>query len=128
MSTVQPEDPGQPGGANNRVENQWGMFCHLAALAGLIVPIAGNIVGPLVIWLMKKDEFPFVNSEGKESLNFQISISIYYLASALLWLVCVGYVASIAVYVFALVEIIMAAIKTNEGKSYKYPLTIRFIK
>lgn len=75
---LEPVSSGDNGSAgNNRLENQWGMYCHLAALAGVIFVAVGNILGPLIIWLMKKDEFPFVNSEGKESLNFQISITIY---------------------------------------------------
>lgn len=123
---VNPNDDGSSG--RSRLENQWGMFCHLAGLAGAIIPTFGNIIGPLIIWLMKKDEYPFVNSEGKESLNFQISITIYYLVSALFWLVCVGYIVTIAIYAFVIVEIILACIKTNEGIPYKYPLTIRFLK
>ncbi|MCA9296838.1 MAG: DUF4870 domain-containing protein, partial [Phycisphaerales bacterium] len=58
-------------------EHVWGMMCHLLALAGLIVPIAGAILGPLIVWLMKKDEMPYVDDQGRESLNFQISWLIW---------------------------------------------------
>ena len=59
----------------NKDERMWGMFCHLAALAGFIIPF-GNIIGPLIVWQIKKEEFPFVEDQGKESLKFQISIFI----------------------------------------------------
>ena len=62
----------------------WAGFCHLAALAGYVVPMVGNIVGPLVVWLMKKEEYPLVDDQGKESINFQISILIYVAVSAVL--------------------------------------------
>ena len=107
-------------------ENDWGMFCHLAALAGFVVPF-GNIIGPLVIWLIKKDESEFVNDQGKESLNFQISITIYAIVSALLMLVVIGIFLLVAVGILSMVFIILAAIKANNGEKYRYPLTIRFI-
>jgi len=72
-------------------ERNWGMFCHLAALAGFIIPL-GNVIGPLVIWLMKKDESQFVDDQGKESVNFQISFIIYALVAALLVIVVIGIV------------------------------------
>ncbi len=107
-------------------ENNWGMFCHLAALAGFVVPF-GNIIGPLVIWLIKKDESEFVNDQGKESLNFQISITIYAIVAALLMLVIIGIFLLVAVGILSMVFIILAAIKANNGEKYRYPLTIRFI-
>src|SRR5688572_10608492 len=55
-------------------DRTWGMLAHLAALAGFIVPVVGNIVGPLIVWLTKKEQQPFVDDQGKESLNFQITM------------------------------------------------------
>jgi len=67
------------------------MLCHLTALLGIIGIPFGNIVGPLIIWLLKKNVYPFVNEQGKESLNFQISMTIYALAAALLILIKIGF-------------------------------------
>jgi uncharacterized Tic20 family protein len=128
-----PQDPGvsgtaaPPPGVVKRDENMWAMFCHLAALIGFIIPL-GNILGPLVIWLMKKDEFPLVNDQGREALNFQISMTIYYLVAALLVLILIGIVLLICLGLFSLIMTIVAMIKANEGVAYRYPLTIRFIK
>ena len=109
-------------------ERMWGMFCHLAALAAFVGIPLGNVIGPLVVWLIKKDEFPFVNEQGKESLNFQISMSIYALVCFPLMFVLIGIPLLIAVVIADLVLVIMAALKANEGIAYRYPLTIRLIK
>jgi hypothetical protein len=108
-------------------ERNWGMFCHLAALAGFIIPL-GNIIGPLVIWLMKKDESQFVDDQGKESVNFQISFIIYAFVAALLVIVVIGIVLLIALGVGMLVLVIVAGIKASNGEKYRYPMSIRFIK
>ena len=106
----------------------WGMFCHLAALAGVIgIPLA-NIIGPLIIWLIKKESSPFIDDQGKESLNFQISMTIYMFVAALLLIVVIGIVLLPALAVVDVIFVIIAAIKTNNGESYHYPITIRFIK
>jgi uncharacterized Tic20 family protein len=103
------------------------MLCHLLALAGFVVPF-GNIIGPLIIWLMKKDEFAFVDDQGKQSLNFQISMMIYAIISAVLMLVIIGIFMLIAVGITNLVLVIIASMKANEGQAYRYPLAIQFIK
>jgi uncharacterized protein len=105
----------------------FGMLCHLIAFAGLVVPF-GNVIGPLVIWLLKKEQFDFVDDQGKESLNFQISLVIYAIASALLIVVVVGIFLLIALGIFAIVMVIIATIRANEGQRFRYPLTIRFLK
>lgn len=111
----------------NYEEKKWGMFCHLAALAGYIIPF-GNIIGPLVIWLLKKDEYPFVDDQGKESLNFQISIMLYIIIGVVSIILVIGIVILIAVGIFSLIMIIIATVKANEGVAFRYPLCIRFIK
>lgn len=109
-------------------EFMWGMLCHLSAFAFFILPAFGNIIAPLVIWLIKKQEMPFVDDQGKESLNFQISIWIYMIASAILILIVVGMVLLPAVFIFWFIETIIASVKASNGEAYRYPLTIRFIK
>lgn len=108
----------------------WAMFCHLAGLAGFVLPvILSGIIAPLVVWQIKKEEHPFIDYSGKEAVNFQISIGIYALISALLIPVfCIGFVLLPAVAIFDLVFLLIAAVKANNGERYLYPLTIRFIK
>lgn len=108
-------------------ERMWGMLCHLSTFAGYLVPF-GNILGPLVIWLIKKDEYAFVDDQGKEALNFQISITIYGLVSGILILALIGIPLLIAVVIFSVVMTVIAAMKANGGEYYRYPLTIRFVK
>jgi len=112
----------------NKDARMWSMFCHLAGLAGLIVPVVGCIVGPLIIWQIKKEDFPFVDEQGKEAVNFQISMLIYGIVAGLLCFACVGFVLAPAVAIFDIVFLLIAAIKTNNGLHYRYPLCIRFIK
>jgi hypothetical protein len=107
-------------------ERMWAMLCHLSGFAGYIVPF-GNIIGPLVIWLIKKDQYAFVDDQGKEALNFQISIMIWAAVAIALCFVIIGIPLLIAVIIFSVVMTIIAAIKANEGEYYRYPLTIRLI-
>ncbi|MDD5644576.1 MAG: DUF4870 domain-containing protein [bacterium] len=108
--------------------NNWAMFCHLSALSCYIGIPFGNIIGPLVIWLIKKDEMPFVSEQGKEALNFQISMTIYAIISAFLMFVIVGFFLLFAIVIINLIFVILAAVKVSKGESYKYPLAIRFLK
>jgi uncharacterized Tic20 family protein len=114
----------------NKDARMWAMFCHLVGLAALlpIVPFFGGAIGVLIIWQIKKNDFPFVDEQGKEALNFQISILIYAIVAGLLIFACVGAFLLPAVMIFDIVFLIIAAIKTNDGFHYRYPLCIRFIK
>jgi uncharacterized Tic20 family protein len=114
--------------ALSKEARQWAMFCHLAALVAYIGIPFGHIIGPLVIWLIKKDSFEYVKSQGREALNFQISMSIYGLIGALTICIGIGVFVLIGIGIVDLVFIIIAAIAANEGKDYKYPLSIRLVK
>ncbi len=109
-------------------DRMWGMLCHLTAFSGYIGVPFGNIIGPLVVWLVKKEEMAFVDYHGKESLNFQISMLIYLLISGVSIFAIVGIVLFPAVLIAGIVLTIIAAIKANGGEYYEYPLTIRFFK
>ena len=111
----------------DKEERTWGMFCHLIVFAGFIIPFA-SIIGPLVIWIIKKDDMPFVEDQGKESLNFQITMMLATIVSALLMFVLIGFLLIFVVLIFQFILIIIASIKANEGVYYRYPLSIRFIK
>jgi uncharacterized protein len=114
--------------AISRDERTWAMLAHLSPLVGYAGIPFGNIIAPLIIWLVKKDQSWFVDDQAKESLNFQISMLIYFVISVILMFVLIGIVMVIIVYVFGIVMIIVAAIKANDGVQYRYPITIRFIK
>jgi uncharacterized protein len=104
-----------------------GMLAHLSALAGFVIPF-GNIIGPLVIWLIKKDSSPFVDDQGKESLNFQITIMILFIVSVILMLAFIGFLLVPLVGLLSLIFIIVATIKANGGERYRYPFALRLIK
>ena len=106
----------------------WGMACHLAALSGYVGIPFGHIVGPLVIWLIKKDEYPYVDEQGKKALNFQISWTIWAIFCAILILIFIGFILLFALVIAGFVLTIIAAIKANNGEPFEYPLTIKFIK
>ena len=112
----------------NKDARIWAMICHLAGLAGIILPASGNIVAPLIIWQIKKDNNPFIDEQGKEAVNFQISMSIYLIASIILSVICIGVPLIIATIIVFFVFMLIAAVKANNGYHYRYPLTIRFIK
>jgi uncharacterized protein len=103
-------------------------LCHFLALAGLVGIPFGNIVAPLILWIIKKDQVPSVNEHGKESINFQISMTIYSILAGLSILVVVGIVLLPVVIVVNLVFVIIAGVKASNGEFYRYPLSIRFIK
>ena len=105
----------------------FGMLCHIGALAGYIIPF-GNIVGPLVFWLLKKDQHPFVDQEGKESLNFQITVTLAYIVFGALSIFLIGIPFLIAAGVAALIFEIIAGVRANSGIAYRYPFTLRLLK
>ncbi|MFQ5605955.1 MAG: DUF4870 domain-containing protein [bacterium] len=111
----------------NKEARTWAMFCHLSALSCWIGVPFGNIVGPLIIWLIKKDEMPFVDEQGKESLNFQISMTIYVIGAVILSIMLIGIPLLIGLGIAHIVLVIVAAVKISDGDDYKYPFTIRFI-
>jgi uncharacterized Tic20 family protein len=117
-------------GALTREEKNYAMLAHLLALAVFILPSCGNIIGPLIIWLIKKDESAFVDKNGKESLNFQISVTIYMIAAVILTVLSLGilFLLPVAVSIVWLVYVVIATVKVSNGEDYSYPLTIRFIK
>lgn len=117
--------------ANSQIPKQertWAMFAHLTAFLGYTcIPLA-NIIAPLIIWQIKKDDMPFASEQGKECLNFQISMLIYAIISGILTLILIGFAFLVILYVMNIILTIIAAIKANEGIAYRYPATMRFIK
>lgn len=113
--------------AISKDERLWGMLAHVLALSGYVGVPLGNLLAPLVIWLVKKDQSQFVADQAKESLNFQISLTIYAIVSGLSILVLIGIVLLPLVLLAGAILTIVAAVKANNGEFYRYPLTIRLI-
>jgi uncharacterized Tic20 family protein len=139
---------------------QWGMWCHLSALAGVLVmflipiPFLGILI-PFIVWQNGRRKHPFIDEQGKESLNFQISMAIYAVvililgvfllfqlcgmtsnygssssnAANVLGVVLVGMVGFVILMaIFQIIAVIVASVKANKGQSFRYPFTLRFLK
>ncbi len=138
MNEYNPAPASMDGGISAE-ERQWAMFAHLSALLGAVVTAgwAGSIgcfIGPLVIWLMKKDTMPFVDDQGKEALNFNITVAIAFFVLFLMTLFTLGIGIILTGPLFVIVGIawlvltVIAGIKANQGERYRYPLTLRLVK
>jgi len=125
ISTPKPANI-QSGPRLSREARNWGMYTHLAAFAGFIIPF-GNIIAPLIIWLTKREDYPFVDRQGKEALNFQISMTIYFFVAILLAFIIIGFILIPILVIVWIVCVIVASLKAQEGESYRYPFTIRFL-
>jgi len=112
---------------DQKQERLWATLCHLGGFGGFIFGI-GSIVVPLILWLIKKDESAFVDDQGKEALNFQISMAIFALAAGLLIVLGIGIVLVIAVALVDIAFMIIASIKANNGEKYRYPINLRLVK
>jgi hypothetical protein len=111
---------------------QWAMFAHLSALIGLVVGF--NFLGPLIIYLVKRDQDPFLRDQAAEALNFNLSAFIYLVTLSvvtfILIFVLVGLLLLpvIAAAVIAWVAmVVIGGLAANRGEAYRYPLTIRFV-
>ena len=91
------------------------------------MPAFGHILGPLVVWLIKRGDSSEIDAHGKEALNFQISMLIYNLVAGVLCLVLIGFVLLGVLYLLNIIFVIIAALKAGEGEMYRYPLTIRLV-
>lgn len=125
--------PPSPGGDVSAEQRQMALFSHLSSLAGLIIPL-GNILGPLVLWLVKKDTMPFVEDQAKEALNFNITLGIIGVVLTIITVVTFFVAALITVPIGIVLGIawlvltIIAGLKANEGQYYRYPFALRLIK
>jgi len=108
-------------------ERNWAVACHLSAFAGYFIPF-GHLLGPFAVWWFKRQQFPFVDDQGREILNFQLSVTLYLAIAGLLTFIVIGIPLLVLVSLFDFVMIILAAIKARNGERYRYPLNIRFFK
>lgn len=109
-------------------EQTWGMIAHLSAFLTFVLPSFGQIVGPLLVWLYKRDESAFVAEHAKEALNFQITCTIAAVVFGFLSIVLIGIPLLIALGIGWLVLTIVAATRANNGARYRYPFSVRFVK
>lgn len=134
-------------------EKTWGTFVHLSAFLAFFIPFLGSILGPLIIWLIQKNSMPFVNNQGRQALNFNISITLYLFVAAIFaklsplivilnninhedyaYLISQGFIYLfifgliwLTLFFFWLINVIRAAISANKGILFKYPLSIPFL-
>lgn len=108
-------------------ERDWAMFCHLSSFAGFFFPF-GGIIGPLICWVSRKDESAWVNTNGKASLNFQISMLLYVVLAIPLCFILVGIPILLFLWVLKIVCVIIASIRAAKGEYFKYPISIPFIQ
>ncbi len=120
------QTPAVPTGLSAEAK-QWAMLAHLATFAAFFIPF-GSIIGPLLVWQLKKDLGPFVEHNGKEALNFQITVAIAGVVCIILCLILVGFLLLPILSLYWIIFSIIAGVKANDGEAYRYPFTIRFIK
>lgn len=123
-----PAESAAPTSAPTENERTWGMLAHLSALVGLVMPLVGNIIGPLAVWLTRRETSAFIAGHAREALNFNITVVLAAIACLLLMLVFVGFLLGTALFVAWLVMTLIAAIKASEGAPYRYPISLRFVK
>ena len=111
----------------SETERNWAMLCHLSAFAGFFFPF-GGIIGPFICWLSKKDESVWVYVNGRNSLNFQLSILLYIVLTIPLCFIIIGFPIIGMLVILKVICIIIASVKASKGESFKYPLVIPFIQ
>ncbi len=109
-------------------DRKWAMLCHLSALAIYLAIPFGHLAGPLLIWLLKRDSSAYVDEQGKEALNFQISLTCYAIPCILLCFIFIGIVLLAGLMLFQITFTIKAGVKALDGEPIRYPLTVRFLK
>jgi uncharacterized protein len=122
-----PAESAAPRPAPTESERTWGMLAHLSAFIGLVIPLLGSVLGPLAVWIARRDTSAFVAAHAREALNFNITVLLAAIACMLLMLVFVGFLLGTALFVAWLVMTLIAAIKASEGESYRYPISLRFV-
>ncbi len=105
-----------------------GMVCHLSALVGLLGLPLLNMIGPLAVWLWRKDQYAFVDDQGKEALNFQISVTLYSIVAGILTLILIGWVLLGLIWIANIILVVIAASRANQGEAYRYPFNLRLIR
>lgn len=127
MSEQLPDAPPAPP-VPSAEARKWAMLCHYAAFAWFLAPMVGNVVGPLVVWQLKRESDPYVDEQGREALNFQLTLSLALMVCGVLAWLLIGFPLMLLVSVIGLVLTVIGGIKANEGRPWRYPFCIRFLK
>ncbi|MHC5002999.1 MAG: DUF4870 domain-containing protein [Planctomycetota bacterium] len=117
-----------PVGVDQKDVRLWAMACHFAAFSGLLGNGIGFLIGPLILWLVKREDHPFIDDHGKEAVNFQITMMIAIIVSAMLLFVVIGIFILPLLGIFNVVCVTIAGVKAANGEWFRYPCTIRFLK
>jgi uncharacterized protein len=110
-----------------REARNWAMICHLSGFALYLLPPFGQVVAPLLIWLLKREASAYIDEQGREAVNFQISITLYMILAFFLIIFLIGVPLVLMVLLIHAILMVIAAIRASEGAAYRYPFTIRFI-
>ncbi|MFN9715071.1 MAG: DUF4870 domain-containing protein [Planctomycetota bacterium] len=110
-----------PGASPSNEERTWALASHLS---GIVL----GLLGPLIVWLIQKEKMPFVDDQGKEALNFQITVLIGYVVSFATACLYIGFVLMPVVIIGNIIFCILGAVAANRGEAYRYPVTLRLIK
>jgi uncharacterized Tic20 family protein len=125
MSDIQVEDNG-----DNPVspkERRIAAICHLSGFIGFLIPPIGHLLGPLLVWLIYRDKSLFIDDQGREAVNFQLSTTFYVIASSLLVFIFVGMFLMVILSVFWLVFVVVATVRSSQGSLFRYPLNLRIL-
>ncbi len=131
------EEEAPPGDPVPSKARDWAALTHLSAFAVVVVPIFGQVLGPLVVWLVLRDEHPYVDAQGKEALNFQLTwtilvvvlgpLAVMGFVTGLFPIIALPALALLGALVLAwLVLVVVAAVKAGSGETWAYPLAIPF--
>jgi uncharacterized Tic20 family protein len=120
-------EPNPAAGVPTQDERTWGMLAHLTAFSGFLIPL-GSVIAPLIVWLVKRDQSEFVADQGKEALNFNISVLLAGVVCGILVWIFIGILLGVALFFYWLAMTIVAGIKASEGIRYRYPFTLRLVK
>ena len=112
----------------DKTVRNWAMGCHMIALVGLLGNGIGLVVGPIVLWLIKREDHPFINEQGKEAVNFQLTMFIAFFAAAILIFAVIGLFLLPILGILDVVLVIVGGIKASNGEHFRYPFAIRFLK
>lgn len=135
MSYTPPPEPSDslssssPDSELDQETRSWAMACHLSSLVAWAGIPFGNIIGPLIVWIIKRETSNFIDYHGKASLNFQITTTIYGLIAALLLFVLIGFVLLPILLLLNIIYTVVAGLEAKQGRTYQYPswLCIKFI-
>jgi uncharacterized protein len=109
-------------------ERTWAMIAHLSAFAGMVMPWLGQVGGPLVIWLTRRDQSAFVERQAREALNFNLTVVLASFLCAAFFLIGIGILLWAALALIWFILTIVAAVRANEGIDYRYPVSLRLLR